>query len=137
MKLVIIPCGSKKAAAPCPAKSLYLGSYFNATLQTALVLTGGDESRIRILSGKHGLLALDQIVAPYEQRIDQPGAITPEAVACQAKKDGLLGAEVIILAGSAYTSVALRVWPEAGRPFLGTRGIGEQLALMKRIRADA
>jgi hypothetical protein len=63
--LRLVGCGKTKAAAPCPAKELYLGQLFR--LARAHVEATGDDWAI--LSAKHGLVWPDDLVEPYEQRM--------------------------------------------------------------------
>ncbi|MEO6701716.1 MAG: DUF6884 domain-containing protein [Jatrophihabitantaceae bacterium] len=124
--LVIIPCGAKKASGISPAGQLYLGGYHLACRRLADRLTSPD--RILILSARHGLLRLDELIAPYEQRLDQPGAITAGELARQAARLGLRHeAYVVILAGRAYTRLALTIWPAAATPLAGVGSMGNQL----------
>lgn len=81
---------------------------------------------IRIVSARHGLLPLDRVVAPYETRMTDPEAITAAELRAQADEQDLTDrTSVIVLAGIAYTSAALAVWPHAELPLAGSRGIGE------------
>lgn len=130
--IVVIPCGAKKLSHEAPAKDLYQGSLFQACLGAARALVC--DARILVLSGRHGLVELDRVLEPYEQRIDQPGAIGLEAVRAQAQTRGLLGESVVILAPSAYARVASAVWPSAALPLAGCRGIGDINGRLKRIR---
>ncbi len=130
--LVVIPCGKKKAAHAAPAGELYQGSYFTAILTYAKTLSPDD--RIVILSGKHGLLRLTDVIEPYEQRIDQPGAVTVKRVELQARVMGLtIARPVIALTGSAYSKIVTRVWPHAHFPLRTVRGgMGKQLQWLKK-----
>lgn len=92
------------------AGELYQGSYFTAILTYAKAQSPDD--RIVILSGKHGLLRLTDVIGPYAQRIDQPGAVTLKRVELQARVMGLtIARPVIALTGSAYSKIVSRVWP--------------------------
>ena len=65
----------------------------------ALTATGGT---VLILSALHGLTPLGRVTAPYELRMGQPGAVTPEWLAEQARALGVdQVADVVILAGAA------------------------------------
>lgn len=113
--LIVIPCGKSKADHATAAADLYRGNFFRACLTYARSLA--PDERIVILSGKHGLLTLDTVVAPYEQRIDKPGAITAAAVMAQARDMELATARpVTALTGRAYSRVVARVWPHARYP---------------------
>jgi len=132
--LVIIPCGGKKAGHRTQARSLYRGAYFRAGLTAARRLTSPD--RIRILSAMHGLLRLDELVAPYDLRMGQPGSVTAERVLRQAAEQGLVDEpHVVVLGGKAYRDVARAVWPHAEDPLAGTRSMGEQMAALARMGA--
>jgi hypothetical protein len=86
-----------------------------------------------ILSAKHGLVTLDRVIEPYDLRAGQPGAVTAQFVRAQAGTLGMLDAEVTVLAGRAYASIILEVWPQAADVLAGTRGIGQQLARLAAI----
>jgi len=133
--LVVIPCGGKKADRTLPAHQLYVGSYFRACLNAALAITPAH--RVRVLSARHGLLPLEQLIAPYELRMGQPGAVSVERVTQQARDQGLHDeAAVLVLAGRAYAALVRQVWPHAVDAFAGTAGIGEQLARLAAYRQD-
>lgn len=133
--LVLVPCGSVKATSPRAAGDLYTGGYHRLTRRAAAALTTSDSTRI--VSALHGLLPLNQVIAPYDLRLGQPGSITAEQLEAQADQQGLFGhPDVVILAGRNYTRLALQIWPHAQTPLAGTRGIGEQqhrLAHIARI----
>jgi hypothetical protein len=85
----VIPCGGAKTDRPVPARDLYTGSMFRHTLNAALAMADGDDAQVLILSAEHGLLRLDDVVAPYDQRMDQPGAVDADTITCQAVRFGL------------------------------------------------
>jgi hypothetical protein len=124
------PCGARKLAEPAPAGQLYTGSYHQACRRAAAALTTPD--RILILSALHGLLPLEQVIAPYELRMGQPGSIAASALRRQAEQLHLVDEQqVIVLAGQAYTTAALAAWPAAATPLAG--GLGRQLAVLAGI----
>ncbi|MDH6292820.1 DUF6884 domain-containing protein [Rhodococcus opacus] len=91
---------------------------------------------IRILSGLHGLLALDTVIAPYEMRLGEPSSVTAYTLHEQAAAQGLLETEdVIVLAGRDYSRLITTVFPHARTPLAGSRGIGEQQHRLHRIAA--
>jgi hypothetical protein len=99
----VIPCGAAKADQPTAARDLYTGSMFRHTLAAAEANAAGEDARILILSALHGLVELDVVLAPYEQRMDQPGSITPAELAGQAAALGIdWGSEVYGYLPSAY-----------------------------------
>ena len=130
----VSPCAARKRAEPAglPAGELYVGSYHLACRRAAAALTTPD--RILILSALHGLLSLDRVIAPYELRMGQPGSIGVGALRRQAEQLHLVDEQrVIILAGRAYTTAALAVWPAATTPLAGAGGLGRQLAVLGGI----
>lgn len=127
--LVLVGCGKQKAATPCAAADLYVGGY--SRLRLAYARTLAPDAAIRILSAKHGLLALDAVVAPYDLRVGDPGAIDGTRLKAQAAATGLLGAlRVVVLAGEDYVALARRAWPHA-QPGLPRVGMGAQQRWLK------
>ncbi|MFV9454746.1 DUF6884 domain-containing protein [Rhodococcus sp. NM-2] len=132
--LVIVPCGGRKRGEPAPAGALYTGSYHRLCQEAACRLAPLED--IRILSGLHGLLDLDTVVAPYEMRLGSPGSVTADTVHAQAADRGLLGApDVVVLAGRDYSRIVTAVWPHARTPLAGSRSMGEQLQRLAGIAA--
>lgn len=130
-RIVIIPCGARKRTRPSPAGSMYVGSYHRACRRAADA-TGG---RVLILSAKYGLLDLATMIEPYEQRTGKPGAITVAALRRQADEMGIRDArDVVVIAGKSYADLVSAVWPHARRPLDGTRGIGDQMRRLARLR---
>ncbi|WP_433541999.1 DUF6884 domain-containing protein (plasmid) [Streptosporangium sandarakinum] len=136
--VVIVPCGGRKASTdtPVPAGELYTGSYHRAARRAADVLAG-EGGRVLILSALHGLVELDQLLAPYELRAGQAGTVTGETLREQAAALGITGANVTVLGGRAYVDLARKVWPALTAPLAGTRGIGEQMARLAAIYKPA
>lgn len=135
--LIIIPCGGKKQPEGWrgPAHDLYTGVYFRGCLRAALALT--TSQRVWILSGRYGLLGLRDETEPYEQRIDEPGAIAPSTVIAQAQTADILYApRVIGLTGAAYARHIEWCWRHAEFPLRGVGGIGKQLARLKIIARE-
>lgn len=87
----VIPCGAGKLDHPAPARDLYTGSMFRHTLHSALTCASMDDqpARVLILSARYGLLELDEVIAPYDLRMDQPGSITPAQLTDQAAALGI------------------------------------------------
>jgi len=134
-RLVIVACGVRKVATwrATPAGMLYTGSYHAAARRAADAIADPG-TRVMILSARYGLLDLDDRVDPYEQRLDEPGAITAEFLRAQADELGLLAAgEVTVLAGAAYADLVAEVWLHGRWPLCGTRGIGDQLARLAAL----
>jgi hypothetical protein len=135
--IYVIPCGGAKASEATRARDLYVGSMFQHTLRCAESNAAKDktklgrDARILILSAKHGLIELDAIVAPYDQRMNEPGSISAEQLAEQAQALGLdWDSDVYTLLPAAYRDrldAALRsfdCYPQD--VYEATAGIGEQ-----------
>lgn len=85
MNTYIIPCSDAKLAHAAPARHLYTGTQFRHTLRAVeAMLEPGD--RVLVLSALHGLVALDTVLHPYEQRMGAPGSVDP-FVACFSNYD--------------------------------------------------
>jgi hypothetical protein len=136
VRLVVIPCGGSKADKAMPAALLYVGSYFRTCYKTAVALVDLPE-QIRILSAKHGLLRLDEFIAPYNLKMGDPGSVAAGRVRQQAASDGLIFVrDVVLLLPREYAKVALRIWPHAKVPLAGLHGMGEQLHRLGEIRRN-
>lgn len=166
LPLIVIPCGASKDAAPQAARDLYRGQHFRLALAAAerLALKLGG-AHVRILSAEHGLLELDETVAPYEHKLsraDLAGNL-PDAVAGQL--DAIDPAMVYALTPKLYTELlatararqalaahdAKHVCPDDCRlagcgdaacatlvaPLEGTASQGEQRAILSRIKGGA
>lgn len=128
--LCIISCDKAKLPTPAAAHRLYTGGYFKT--QLAWARSHYPVSSIRILSAKHGLIKLTDVLHPYDVKMGQPGSITAEQIALQLPQ----GAHIITSCGSAYLK-RLRVAAEAQQctlevPFDGYPGMGHKASAMKR-----
>lgn len=98
-RAIVLACGAKKRTLPSPAIDLYIGNYYSAMKRVALMLA--QPCDIFILSAKYGLIEGLKIVQPYEQKLNQEGAITKTEV--EKQKILLSGYdEIIVLGGAAY-----------------------------------
>ncbi len=70
--IVLVTCVAPKQNHACAAKDLYQGPLFERMMKYADALS---PKKIFILSGKHHLLHLDTIIAPYDVNLEQ----VPEA----------------------------------------------------------
>lgn len=132
MVWMVIPCSGAKLDRPAKARELYVGSMFASSLKAALASVADAGGEVLILSALHGLVRLDDELAPYEQRIDKPGAVSAEKVAEQALELGIdWDSDVYALLPKAYFAKL----DDALRSFdcyphfcyeASDRGIGEQ-----------
>ncbi|WP_433856696.1 DUF6884 domain-containing protein [Streptomyces kronopolitis] len=132
----VIPCSGKKLDRAAPARELYTGSYFLTCWRAAAVLAG-DDGLVLVLSARHGLVTLDQVLEPYDTRFGDRDAVSDLLLAAQARKLGIQHArDVTVLAGAAYVQAARTVWPYAQAPLSGL-GIGKQLQRLNDMRGAA
>lgn len=133
-ELIVITCGSRKLDHPAPAGELYTGAYHRACRRAAEAL---QPRRLLILSSAHGLLGLDDIVAPYDLAFGAVGSIGPEQLAAQARDRGLLDLDpVVVLAGGHHFRLARSVWPHALNPLTGLGGMGRQISHLNALAKD-
>ncbi len=140
-QIVLIPCGSKKLALSAKAKDLYTGELFKRNLEYAYKLK---PYTIYILSAKHGLLALEQVIAPYEKTLNKMPISERRAWASrvikQMKEKGIAIKQdkFTFLAGQKYREFLV---PEMNKndieiPLEGLK-IGEQLQRLKKLVSQA
>jgi hypothetical protein len=139
---VIIPCGKEKSTKAAKVEDFYLGSMFQDALNTARQLFTDD--RIFVVSAKHGLVPLDTVLEPYDMKMGDPGSVTPDDISRQITSLGLSNsATALSLLPSNYHSVFARGADRMQRrwtvtqEFAGTKGIGQQKAKLKNLRANA
>jgi len=103
-KVVLISCSKLKRKYPCEAKFLYdASSLFKKSLAYALTIA----EDVFILSSKHGLVSLDEVIEPYEETLNDKSADELSAwgkkVANQLSgRFDLRDTEFTILAGQKY-----------------------------------
>lgn len=91
LNVFVLPCSAKKLDRAASARELYVGSMFRYSLpvierEAELTAAWGYSTSVRVLSAKHGLLALDEEVEPYDQRIDgldEAATAVLEALVCE------------------------------------------------------
>jgi hypothetical protein len=97
----------------------------------ALTAAGGT---VLVLSALHGLLTLDQVIAPYDHTWADAGSVSAAELRAQAAALGLVDAtDVVLLTPAAYTQRAAQVWPNARTP-LAHLGIGRQRRRLAELR---
>jgi hypothetical protein len=129
----LISCSSKKLDHPCEAKDLYASPLFKFSLQYA---KQEHPEHIFILSAKHGLVALDQILEPYNQTLNDMDltqiSTWANSVHVELKRSvNLNEATIILLAGERYTRYLLPHLPHYSLPLHGL-GIGKRLQWLKQ-----
>lgn len=126
MTIGLVACGKKKLATSAAACDLYQGSLFRKA--SAYCATTYD--RWYILSAKHGLLAPDQVVEPYDLSLKELTLNERQQwatrVLAEIERRGLAGGSFYLHAGIQYSKF-LAPALNADRPLSGL-GIGKQLA---------
>lgn len=135
-RIVLISCVSQKLPRRTKAKDLYVSTLFKLNLKYANSLA---PDYIYVLSAKYGLLSLDQEVDPYEQTLNNMGAVEVKEWAGKVIEQlsdiaSLDEAEVTFLAGDRYRRYLLPCIKNALIPLKGLR-IGEQLKRLKELAA--
>lgn len=135
--LIVIPCSGAKSPVPCTGASMYRGTLHRSARLAANRLSPKLNARIVTLSGLYGLVEDDQVIEPYDQRIDEPGAVTPWQIGKQLVERDCVA--VVALLPSAYDKVMRDgAVNHAGvavyqNPLVGARGVGEIRARLARI----
>ncbi len=129
--IYLVSCVSLKQSVPCEAKELYRSNWF----QKARAYVESMDMPWYILSARHGLINPDEVIAPYEQTLNEMPISERRAWAEKVggQLSGLIspGDQVVVLAGARYREFLmprlLRLAAGIQVPMEGMR-IGEQLS---------
>jgi len=135
MRIALIGCSKQKSTRTCTAQEMYRSPLFRAALRYSITAC----DRTFVLSAKHGLLALTDVIEPYDESLprDLAGRLAwGTRVGAQiVAAVGEIEAELVVLAGERYADAISfddpeweYVWTE---PLRGL-GIGDRLAFLKR-----
>lgn len=105
---VIIPCVFEKTDYKTKARNLYIGHYFETCMKYAANKT--NDKNIFILSAKHGLIALDDLIEPYDMKMGQIGSITDELLKEQAEGFGIIDKDVLAVGEEDYLEKLKKVF---------------------------
>lgn len=147
-RFALLACSAGKLDRPAPARELYTGQLFRLSLQVAEALA----DTVLVLSAKHGVVTLDQVLAPYDlsladlqkhQREHWGANVVTDLLRRFGVKDRAsrhegeaVGAGVLCLAPQSYVS-ALGFWyVRPAQPLKGL-GIGQQKAALARMLKEA
>ena len=134
--VVLISCSKVKRNYPCAARLLYDASrLFSKSLAYAQKIT----EDVYVLSSKYGLVPLDEVIAPYDETLNDKSA---EELAAWGKwKAGQISERYdvrntvfIILAGQNYYKPLRTYLPQIKLPLIGLP-IGERLAKLDELLA--
>lgn len=131
-KIVLISCVSKKRDRRTAAQDLYTSTLFRLNLRYARQL---EPDEIFILSAKHGLLAPETLIDPYDITLNNMSAPALRAWAQQvrdqlATRTDLERDHFVFLAGNNYRKHLLPHIRHYDVPLEGLR-IGQQLGRLK------
>ena len=129
--IVLISCVSQKLPHPAHAGELYTSPLFRKNLAYARSL---HPDQIYILSAKYGLVALDQVIEPYDltlntMRSAEIKAWAERVLAQLGRVADLRGDHFIFLAGKKYRTYLLPHLAGYDIPMEGL-GIGKQLRFL-------
>lgn len=145
----VAACGARKLDVAAPARELYTGSA-RLAIDTAVAEAARAGGVALILSARHGLVALDAVLEPYDQRMDAPGAISVAALAAQVAElpGNAAGAVFYAFLPGAYRralEAAVELVCDAADDdlatvqdvFEGNRGIGDQRGIVASVERTA
>jgi hypothetical protein len=132
-KIVLISCVSKKLSRDARARELYVSPLFTFGLAYAESLK---PDAIYVLSAKYGLVALDQILRPYNETLNTQKDVAirewaTRVLAQLASKADVRNDEFIFLAGERYRRHLIPSLRHVQIPLQGL-GLGKQLQFLKR-----
>lgn len=147
-RFALLACSAGKLDRPAPARELYTGQLFLLSLQVAEAMA----DTVLVLSAKHGVVTLDQVLEPYDLSLadlekhqrEQWGAnVVTDLLRRLGVKDRTsrpegvtVGAGVLCLAPQSYVS-ALGFWYVCPVQPLKGLGIGQQKAKLAQMLAEA
>jgi len=137
-RIVLISCVSRKGTIKSKARDLYKGPLFNNSLCVAKKLQV-DEKSIFILSAKHYLVGLDDIISPYDMTLKKMSNSEKinwgKMVIYELKKVSNIDTdEYIILAGRDYRNPISEI--KNLKDFLGSRNYGKRTSFLKSLCVD-
>lgn len=136
MKIALISCSQKKLSRPAPARELYCSPLFRLSLAYAEQHC----ERAYVLSAKHGLVDLDQVIEPYDDvltsRSKAERRLWGARVALSLRARHSTG-QLVMLAGEPYVLAVRWNYPsvDQGRFVDPLRGlqIGQRLSALHRL----
>ena len=131
-KIILIPCVSKKLEYKSKAEDLYISTLFRLSLDYAKKLK---PDKIFILSAKHGLVNLNDEIAPYNETLNDKSTsdikVWAKKVVFELEKITDLENDIFIfLAGEKYREYILPYIRYYKIPLKGLK-FGEQLKFLK------
>ncbi|TXI24212.1 MAG: hypothetical protein E6Q67_03060 [Roseateles sp.] len=109
-RLLLMPCSGMKLDFAAPASTLYTG-----VMWQSLRANWCGSTRLAILSAKHGIVLPHEVLAPYDQRLDQDRVdelldeLRPQTERVAAAIDGAHIDQVLVAGGHLYRQVLLAI----------------------------
>lgn len=130
MTTYVIPCCGDKLDTPAAARDFYTGSMFRHSLAAAQAMAADDPGPILVLSAYYGLVPLDRVLHPYDQRMDEPGRVDPTTIQATFVHHADHAHDVVALLPRVYfdalASALEELWIRPLDCYQATAGIGEQ-----------
>lgn len=98
--IYIVGCGKQKLTHRSYVKDMYTGSLFKAAYKYAE--KRAQKQNIFIISAKYGLISINTVIAPYNEKMGINASITAEKVREQALNFGIINQPITILASKKY-----------------------------------
>jgi hypothetical protein len=138
-RIALIACTKSKTAQAAPAALLYQSPLFRKSLLYAL----GTADRIYILSAKHGVLPIDEVVEPYDLSIKDlapPQKLAWTATVGEKLMKVLVPSDKVqLLAGLEYTRPLLPVFHRIGCQIsfpLAGKSLGHRISWLGRMNGE-
>lgn len=133
--IVLIACVSKKGPRATRARDLYQSPLFKASLAYAEAL---EPDAIYILSSKHGLLAVDTVIDPYDDYLKTKSAAERRRWAARVLDDlrrvvDLEHDQFTLLAGQTYREFLMPSLRKTEVPLAGIPGVQVQVGKLKEL----
>jgi hypothetical protein len=135
--LVVVPCGQKKLDRVAAAAELYTGSLFRSAYLAGKAISKALDAELVILSAKHGLVAPNAPLEPYDVCLTDAEAMPVYEMVLTAGERGYLDRPALILGGAAYVERARHIWPNCEAPLTGCKGIGDMRGRLAELRRNA
>ena len=115
---IFIGCSKEKVDHPTTAEKLYTSIIFKRTLHLAKEIVNHKGGHIYVLSAKHHLLELDDIVEPYNETLAHSSVSIrkdwSKVVLNQIIEKGIdFNEETIFFAGNSYTKYIIKYFPNS------------------------
>jgi hypothetical protein len=136
-RVALVGCSKEKLERPAPAQAFYTSSLFAA----ALAYAQASCAEVYIVSAKYDLLKLDEIVHPYDLKLDELRKAERENWGCRAVstfQDRKVKPRLVVLAGKLYAEALTygAHWhnmPRPEQPLAKVSGVGARIARLGEL----